>query len=213
MRNPSNSTSIQPGSVRTGRYRGTQFFKSVNAFSELPPDTGWEVALAGRSNAGKSSALNVLTGQRGLARTSKTPGRTQLLNFFLVESDRYLVDLPGYGFAQVPDSLRRHWQQLLERYLCERSALRGLLLVMDIRHPLTNLDQRLLIASVKRRLSTHILLTKADKLSRGKGLLALNEVQTLLNTRFAGVSVQLFSALNGDGVTAAQHQLDQWLGY
>lgn len=213
MRNPSNSTSIQTAPSVVNRYRSTQFLKSVDAFSELPPDTGWEVALAGRSNAGKSSALNVLTGQQGLARTSKTPGRTQLLNFFLVESDRYLVDLPGYGFAQVPDSLRRHWQQLLERYLRERTALRGLLLAMDVRHPLTSLDQRLLIALAKRRLPTHILLTKADKLSRGKRLSALKEVQILLNTRFTGVSAQLFSSLSGEGVMEAQRQLDQWLDY
>lgn len=195
------------------RYRSVHFLNSVNAFSQLPPDAGREVAFAGRSNAGKSSALNVLTGQRQLARVSKTPGRTQLLNFFTVEPERYLVDLPGYGYARVPDAIRRHWQALLERYLRERTALRGLLLLMDIRHPLTVMDRQLLETCAYRHLPVHILLTKADKLSRGAAQTALRPVQVTLGTDYPQASAQLFSALNGQGVAEVHARLDEWLGY
>jgi GTP-binding protein len=195
------------------RYRSVHFLNSVNAFSQLPPDAGREVAFAGRSNAGKSSALNVLTGQRQLARVSKTPGRTQLLNFFTVEPERYLVDLPGYGYARVPDAIRRHWQALLERYLRERTALRGLLLLMDIRHPLTVMDRQLLETCAYRHLPVHILLTKADKLSRGAAQTALRPVQATLGTDYPQASAQLFSALNGQGVAEVHARLDEWLGY
>lgn len=195
------------------RYRAVHFLNSVNAFSQLPPDTGREVAFAGRSNAGKSSALNVLTGQRQLARVSKTPGRTQLLNFFVVEPERYLVDLPGYGYARVPDAIRRHWQALLERYLRERAALRGLLLLMDIRHPLTTMDRQLLEMCVHRRLPVHILLTKADKLSRGAAQTALRHVRASVKTDYPQTSAQLFSASNGQGVAEVHDRLDEWLEY
>ncbi|HRD65558.1 MAG TPA: ribosome biogenesis GTP-binding protein YihA/YsxC [Candidatus Competibacter sp.] len=212
MRNPSNPISIER-STTTDRYRVARFSTSVNAFSQLPPDTGREVAFAGRSNAGKSSALNLLTGQRSLARTSKTPGRTQLLNFFVVEPDRYLVDLPGYGYAQVPDAIRRHWQALMERYLRERAALCGLLLLTDVRHPPTGLDRQLLGYCTARGLPVHVLLTKADKLSRGKATAALRQLQGMLRVDFPGASAQLFSALTGDGAHQAHAQLDNWLGY
>ncbi len=195
------------------RYRAVHFLNSVNAFSQLPPDTGREVAFAGRSNAGKSSALNVLTGQRQLARVSKTPGRTQLLNFFVVEPERYLVDLPGYGYARVPDAIRRHWQALLERYLRERAALRGLLLLMDIRRPLTTMDRQLLEMCVHRRLPVHILLTKADKLSRGAAQTALRHVRASVKTDYPQTSAQLFSASNGQGVAEVHDRLDEWLEY
>src|SRR5690606_3359239 len=122
----------------------THFLKSVNQLSQLPPDLGLEVAFAGRSNAGKSSAINCITGIHRLARTSKTPGRTQLINYFTVAEHRYLVDLPGYGFARVPERIKQHWHQLLNRYLEERKSLQGLFLMMDIRHPLTPLDKQLL---------------------------------------------------------------------
>lgn len=213
MRNPSRRILIPATGAAASRYRTVRFFNSVNTLPQLPPDTGREVAFAGRSNAGKSSALNVLTGQRGLARVGKTPGRTQLLNFFAVEPDRYLVDLPGYGYAQVPDAIRRHWQALLERYLRERAALRGLLLLMDIRHPLTALDRQLLDCCAARGLPAHILLTKADKLSRGKALTALQQLRRTLRADFPPVSVQLFSALTGHGVDEAHARLDLWLGY
>lgn len=213
MRNPSKPISIHQTTAAANRYRTARFLISVNTFQQLPPDTGREVAFSGRSNAGKSSALNLLTGQRGLARTSKTPGRTQMLNYFLVEPERYLVDLPGYGFAQVPDAIRRHWQALLERYLRERATLRGLLLLMDIRHPLTGLDRQLLECCAARRLPTHVLLTKADKLGRGKAMVALRQLQAALRADFPESDAQLFSALTGDGVAEAHVKLDVWLGY
>lgn len=213
MRNPSKPSSIHQTTTAANRYRAARFLISVNTFQQLPPDTGREVAFSGRSNAGKSSALNLLTGQRGLARTSKTPGRTQMLNYFLVEPERYLVDLPGYGFAQVPDAIRRHWQALLERYLRERATLRGLLLLMDIRHPLTGLDRQLLECCAARRLPTHVLLTKADKLGRGKATVALRQLQAALRAEFPESDAQLFSALTGDGVAEAHARLDAWLGY
>ena len=213
MKNPNELTPIPAASITASRYRAAHFLNSVNSLAQLPPDTGREVAFAGRSNAGKSSALNVLTGQRQLARVSKTPGRTQLLNFFQVEPERYLVDLPGYGYAQVPDAIRRHWRLLLERYLRERLALRGLMLLMDIRHPLTPLDRQLLDGCAHRLLPVHILLTKADKLSRGAAQTALQQVQRMLKTDYAGASVQLFSALTGLGIDEAHARLDQWLGY
>ena len=213
MKNPSQAMPISETIAAASRYRSVHFLNSVNAFSQLPPDAGREVAFAGRSNAGKSSALNVLTGQRQLARVSKTPGRTQLLNFFTVEPERYLVDLPGYGYARVPDAIRRHWQALLERYLRERTALRGLLLLMDIRHPLTVMDRQLLETCAYRHLPVHILLTKADKLSRGAAQTALRHVQATLGTDYPQASAQLFSALNRQGVTEVHARLDEWLGY
>jgi len=201
---------VAPAAIR---YRAAHFLNSVNSLAQLPPDTGREVAFAGRSNAGKSSALNVLTGQRQLARVSKTPGRTQLLNFFQVEPERYLVDLPGYGYAQVPDAIRRHWRLLLERYLRERLALRGLMLLMDIRHPLTPLDRQLLDGCAHRQLPAHILLTKADKLGRGAAQTALQQVQKALNRDYPLTSAQLFSAPTALGVDEAHARLDEWLGY
>lgn len=195
MKNPIQFTPIPAVRTAATRYQAVKFLNSVNELVQLPPDIGREVAVAGRSNAGKSSALNLLTNQRQLARVSKTPGRTQLINFFLVEPERYLVDLPGYGYAQVPDAIRRHWQKLLEQYLRERVALRGLLLLMDIRHPLTALDRQMLDGCAYRQLPTHILLTKADKLSRGAALTALQQVQQPLKTDYPQASAQLFLSL------------------
>jgi GTP-binding protein len=213
MKNPNNPASIPTVTTAAIRYRTVSFLISVNALTQLPPDTGREVAFAGRSNAGKSSALNVLTGQRQLARVSKTPGRTQLLNFFQVEPERYLVDLPGYGYAQVPDAIRRHWRLLLEHYLRERLALRGLMLLMDIRHPLTPLDRQLLDGCAHRQLPAHILLTKADKLGRGAAQTALQQVQKALKRDYPLTSAQLFSAPTALGVDEAHARLDEWLGY
>jgi len=213
MRNPNDSVPILSQDTGISRYHHTRFLNSINQFQQLPPDDGWEVAFAGRSNAGKSSALNVLTQQHQLARVSKTPGRTQLLNFFIVEPGRYLVDLPGYGYAKVPDAIRRHWQLLLERYLRERTALRGLLLLMDIRHPLTALDGQLLDGCAFRGLPAHVLLTKADKLSRGAALAALTALRRTLGANYPQTSIQLFSALTRQGVAEAHARLDAWLGY
>lgn len=213
MKNPDKSTPFQSMTAAATRYRAANFLSSVNMLEQLPPDTGQEVAFAGRSNAGKSSALNLLTGQHQLARVSKTPGRTQMINFFQVEAERYLVDLPGYGYARVPEAIRRHWGALLERYLRERMALRGLLLLMDIRHPLTELDQRLLDCCVARALPAHLLLTKADKLSRGAAKSVLQQVQKTLYSDYPQATAQLFSAQNGQGIDEAHQRLDEWLGY
>jgi GTP-binding protein len=213
MRNPIKLVPFPAVSPSAVRYRAVRFVDSVDAFPRLPPDTGREVAFAGRSNAGKSSALNVLTGQRRLARVSKTPGRTQLLNFFEVEPERFLVDLPGYGYAQVPEAVRRRWQALLERYLRERAALRGLLLLMDIRHPLTDLDRRLLDGCAARGLPAHVLLTKADKLGRGASRGALEQLRRALRADYPQTSAQLFSSLTGQGLDEAHARLDEWLGY
>lgn len=213
MKNPNKPDPIPAVTAAAIRYRAVHFLNSVNALAQLPPDTGREVAFAGRSNAGKSSALNVLTGQRQLARVSKTPGRTQLLNFFLVEPERYLVDLPGYGYAQVPDAIRRHWRILLEQYLGERLALRGLILLMDIRHPLTPLDRQLLDRCAYRQLPTHVLLTKADKLGRGAAQTALQQLQRALQTDYPHTRAQLFSASTRLGMDEAHARLDEWLGY
>lgn len=210
MKDPSEFTTIR-SSAPNIRYREARFLTSANALAQLPPDTGWEVAFAGRSNAGKSSALNAIAGQRGLARVSKTPGRTQLLNVFLVGPERYLVDLPGYGYAEAPERLRQHWRQLLGNYLDRRAALRGLMLFMDSRHPLTALDLRLLDQCAQRPLPVHALLTKVDKLSRSAAAATLHQVQQRLSTHPAPHSVQLFSASTGLGVAEAQAQLDQWL--
>ena len=192
------------------RYHNTRFLLSVDALPQLPADQGLEVAFAGRSNAGKSSALNLLTGQRALARTSKTPGRTQLLNFFEISAGRYLVDLPGYGYARVPEKVRRHWHALLERYLNQRRSLIGLVLLMDIRHPLTELDRQLLEWSASRHLAVHVLLTKADKLRRGPAAATLQKVQRAVRG-YPQTSVQLFSVLDRSGADALRRQLDQWL--
>jgi len=213
MKSPNNPIPFTPATDIGNRYRSANFIKSINEFCQLLPDVGREAAFAGRSNAGKSSALNLLTGQRQLARVSKTPGRTQMINFFEVEPDRYLVDLPGYGYARVPEAIRRHWGALLERYLRERQALRGLLLLMDIRHPLTELDQRMLECCVARELPAHILLTKADKLSRGAAQSVLQQVRKILRADCPQTTIQLFSATARQGVEEAHAQLDQWLGY
>ena len=193
------------------RYHLTRFVTSAYELEQLPPDEGYEVAFAGRSNSGKSSALNALTNQKSLARTSKTPGRTQLINFFQVEPSCYLVDLPGYGYAKVSDSVRLHWQKTLESYLGTRRALRGLLLSMDVRHPLTDLDRQMLEWCEHRELFSHILLTKADKLKRGPAMAILQQVRRTLRDQYPHASVQLFSALRHTGVDEAHAKLDEWL--
>jgi GTP-binding protein len=193
-------------------YPNVQFLTSANAVAQLPADTGVEVAIAGRSNAGKSSAINAIAQRKGLARTSKNPGATRLLNFFELETGRRLVDLPGYGFAAVSGSMREHWGLLLEAYFAKRQALRGTVVVMDVRHPLTTHDEGMLDLAMGRKLPVHILLTKADKLSRGAGMKVLAGVRRDLVKR-AGVvvTVQLFSAHAGDGVAAARGAIERLL--
>lgn len=190
-------------------YRRARFLTSAHTFKQVPPDQGWEVAFAGRSNAGKSSAINALVEQTRLARTSKTPGRTQLLNFFELDEQRRLVDLPGYGYAKVPLQIQQHWQFTLETYLQNRESLQGLIIMMDVRHPLMPFDLQLLKWCEMSNLSVHILLTKADKLSRGNGLTVLHKVKNSLKQN--NVSIQLFSSLNKTGLETAYLKLNEWL--
>jgi GTP-binding protein len=192
-------------------FRHVTFLTSANAIAQLPDDSGAEVAFAGRSNAGKSSALNVITEQKNLARTSKTPGRTQLINFFEVDETHRLVDLPGYGYAKVPERIQRHWQQVLSDYLAGRQCLRGLVLMMDIRHPLKEFDLQMLDWCDHQQMPTHILLTKADKLKRGAAGNALQKVRKAIKAEFPLASVQLFSAHNRQGVDEARGKLSEWL--
>lgn len=192
-------------------YRQTHFLQSAGHIGQAPADEGFEVAFAGRSNAGKSSALNALCDQKALARTSKTPGRTQLLNFFALDAQRRLVDLPGYGYAQVAESVRRDWQNSMGEFLSQRRCLCGIVLVMDIRHPLKPFDQQMLDWIGHRGLRSHILLTKADKL-KPKGALAVQQqLQTDLQGHSAQPSVQLFSALKKWGIDETHQLLDDWL--
>ncbi|AQU84310.1 MAG: YihA family ribosome biogenesis GTP-binding protein [Halomonas sp.] len=194
-------------------YPTARFIISAPTLALCPDDTGAEVAFAGRSNAGKSSAINALTQQTALARTSKTPGRTQLINFFSVMNDesRRLVDLPGYGYAKVPESVKLEWQKHLAEYLRNRFSLRGLVLLMDVRHPLTEFDQMMLNYADQRAMPVHILLTKSDKLKKGPASAALQKVRSRLKEWEDLVSVQLFSSLKRDGVDTLSQKLDQWL--
>jgi len=192
-------------------YRKARFLTSAARLDQLPPDAGSEVAFAGRSNAGKSSALNTITDNRGLARTSKTPGRTQLINFFEVDEQRRLVDLPGYGYAKVPEAMKQAWGALMSAYLKERQSLRGLILLMDCRHPLKPFDRQMLQWCREVQMPVHVLLTKADKLKRGAGLDALRQVRRVLQAEFPQASAQLFSALNRQGLDEAMAVLDRWL--
>jgi GTP-binding protein len=189
--------------------RGMTYLKSVHELRHLPPDAGLEVAIAGRSNAGKSSAINAIADQTGLARTSKTPGRTQQLVYFHVAPERHVVDLPGYGYAKVPPDLRDHWQRLIDQFFRTRQALRGLVVVMDVRHPLREFDQQMLAYGASRGLACHCLLTKADKLPRGQQSKALLETRRALGD---AASVQLFSSTSLLGVDEARAVLCRWLG-
>lgn len=202
----------QDPSPRHFRFSGIEFLKSAPTLAQCPPDKGIEVAFVGRSNAGKSSALNAITGKHALARTSKTPGRTQLMNFFEIDSDRRLVDLPGYGFAKVPTRVQKEIENFLSAYLNDRQCLQGLVLLMDIRHPLMPSDQRLIDFVQEQKLPVHILLTKCDKLKRGASQ------DTLLKTRralsgYENITVQTFSALHPFGIQEAHLKLDEWFRF
>ena len=192
-------------------FRDAAFLQSASAIENAPPDSGWEVAFAGRSNSGKSSAINTLTGQTKLARTSRTPGRTQLINFFSLTDSQRLVDLPGYGFAKVPLAVKKKWNQQLERYLQHRQSLRGLVMLMDVRHPLTEPDQQMLGWAISATMPVHILLTKADKLKRGPAQNTLLSVQGQLREHEELVRVQLFSSLKRQGVDVLGKQINRWL--
>ncbi len=199
------------GAVNAPNYQRTSFLTSAGKFSQCPEDSGWEVAFAGRSNSGKSSAINSLTGNRKLARTSKTPGRTQLINFFQLTEQQRLVDLPGYGFAKVPQAVKQEWTRQLERYLQERQSLRGLVLLMDVRHPMQPFDKQMLGWALAATMPVHILLTKADKLKKGPAKSTLLKLRSQLASHADLVSMQLFSALKNTGHGELTEVLNKWL--
>ena len=191
-------------------FRQAVFFRSVYDLKELPGDDAAEIAFAGRSNAGKSSAINALANHKRLAFTSKTPGRTQTINFFSLGPRCYLVDLPGYGYAAVPAKEKRHWGELISAYLQTRNSLRGLVLIMDARHPFTDLDRQLLGWLRPLHKPSHVLLTKADKLGKQEAVATLRAAEAEAS-RYPLCSVQLFSSTAGIGISSAQKTLVQWL--
>lgn len=176
----------------------------------LPTDNGIEIAFVGRSNAGKSSALNTLTNQKNLARTSKTPGCTHLINLFEVGPGIRLVDLPGYGYAEVPEDLKHKWQRMLSEYLQKRSSLKGLVVLMDIRHPMKDLDQQVVLWAVDVNIPVLVLLTKADKLAVGVRKMQLNQLRKAALVFMGGVQVEAFSSLRRQGVDKLKQKLDAW---
>jgi GTP-binding protein len=186
------------------QFPAVEFLTSSWQPHQFPPDQGVEVAFAGRSNAGKSSALNAITGRKDLARTSKTPGRTQLINFFALNERQRVADLPGYGYAKVPEKMRKHWRELMERYVETRASLGGILIVMDSRHPLTEFDCQMLEWTGAQNVPTHLLLTKADKLSRGESASTLKKVRAAVGD---AATAQLFSAVTKVGVDEARKEV------
>ena len=191
-------------------FRKTRFITSAPDLSRLPPDQGVEIAFAGRSNAGKSSAINAICDHSGLTKTSRTPGRTQLINLFEIEPGYYLVDLPGYGYAQVPEATRRRWQQSMAVYLQRRSALRALVVTMDIRHPLREHDRQLLTWAAAANLPALLLLTKADKLSASARRSTMDRLDTELNAFGGSFILQAFSATRHLGVAESRELLSSW---
>ena len=191
--------------------RNIEFVTTVAETRALPPAQGAEVAFAGRSNAGKSSAINALAQRNRMAFVSKTPGRTQHINFFSVGPDRYLVDLPGYGYAAVPAAARAHWHDLVGGYLQTRSCLRGVILIMDVRHPLTELDHKLLKWLGPAGVPVHVLLSKSDKLGRQKANATLRAVDAALTRDYVNCSAQLFSSTRKVGIADAAKQIQRWL--
>jgi GTP-binding protein len=197
--------------MQTNPFRAARYLTSAHRLDQLPADAGAEIAFAGRSNAGKSSALNTICDQQGLARTSKTPGRTQQIVVFPIDDSHRLIDLPGYGYAKVPDQLRAHWRDVLDKYLRTRESLRGIVLVMDARHPLREFDRMMLEFSAATGRTALCLLTKSDKLSRGEGARTLLAVKKELGAIAPDASAQLFSSLDRTGVDAARATLAGWL--
>ena len=191
-------------------YRQAHFLISAGKAKQFPQN-GSEVAFAGRSNAGKSSAINTLCDNKGLARTSKTPGRTRLVNFFELDEQRRIVDLPGYGFAKVPVAMKNEWQKLMTQYLSEQPALKGLVVIMDIRHPLNDTDWQMLQWCDHFNLPAHVLLTKADKIKRGAQQNSKLKTQKLLKEANINASVQTFSALKKTGLDELVTKLNSWL--
>lgn len=193
------------------QFQNAVFYTSVNDVRDLPQHSGIEVAFAGRSNAGKSSVINTLTNRNRLAFVSKTPGRTQHINFFKLDAEQFLVDLPGYGYAKVPHSIREHWEKLLSDYLRTRESLKGLVLIMDIRHPLKSLDIQMLDWFAPTGKAVHILLTKADKLSKQRANNTLKDVNSYIRNTYPHCSAQLFSSLTATGVEDASIVINGWL--
>jgi GTP-binding protein len=194
-----------------GLFSQAAYYTTVNHLRDLPQHGGREVAFVGRSNAGKSSAINTLANHTRLAFTSKTPGRTQHLNYFSLGDGNFLVDLPGYGYAKVPPEVQRHWENLLSEYLQTRGELAGLVIIMDARHPLTELDEFMLGWFAPTGKPVHILLTKSDKLSRQQATLTLNRVKSHLADSFPQCSAQLFSSLKKVGMEEAEAVISGWL--
>lgn len=194
-------------------YQKAYFLLSAADVKQLPLDEGIEIAIVGRSNAGKSSVLNKLTRNKQLARVSKTPGRTQLINVFVIDENRRLIDLPGYGYAKVPLATKKKWQKTVDTYIRIRDSLKGLILVMDVRHPFKTGDVQLLNYSASRSLPVHILLNKCDKLSKNQLAETVREVRGFLTEYGNSVTLQCFSALKGAGLKELQQFLDEWYGY
>ncbi|MDG2176584.1 MAG: ribosome biogenesis GTP-binding protein YihA/YsxC [Gammaproteobacteria bacterium] len=192
-------------------FSNTGFLQSASRLAECPKDNCDEVAFVGRSNAGKSSAINALTDQPKLARTSKTPGRTQLLNFFQVAEGKFLVDLPGFGYAKVPENIKKQWQKHMEAYLNQRESLRGLVLLMDCRHPLKDFDRMIIDWCSQAEMPVHILLTKCDKLKSGARKKVLLETGRELAGFGELITIQLFSALKNTGAGELKGRLQSWL--
>jgi GTP-binding protein len=200
--------------IQTIKFQSAEFTTSAPSLKQCPEDTGCEVAFAGRSNAGKSSAINALTKNKNLARTSKTPGRTQLINFFQLSAGKRLVDLPGYGYAKVPKAMKVEWDRHLAEYLRLRKSLGGLILLMDIRHPLQDYDKQMLNWAAEAGLPVHILLTKADKLKRGPAQSTLLNVDKFLremDPQSTLFTTQTFSSLKKQGLAELEEQLSHWL--
>ena len=196
------------------KFQSAEFTTSAPSLKQCPEDSGCEVAFAGRSNAGKSSAINTLTRNKSLARTSKTPGRTQMINYFTLAEGKRLVDLPGYGYAKVPIAMKAQWDRHLAEYLQQRKSLGGLILLMDIRHPLQDYDRQMLNWAAQAGLPVHILLTKSDKLKRGPAQSTLLKVNSFLREMDPGVTlltVQTFSSLKKQGLPELETQLNRWL--
>jgi GTP-binding protein len=207
----SNSADKKPAKTVDNRfYRQAHFLISAGKAKQFPQE-GIEVAFSGRSNAGKSSAINTLCDNKGLARTSKTPGRTRLVNFFQLDERRRLVDLPGYGFAKVPVAMKNEWEKLMTQYLSDQQALKGLVVIMDIRHPLNDYDWQMLEWCHHYQLPAHVLLTKADKIKRGAQQNSKLKTQKQLKDAGIDASVQIFSALKKTGLDELVEKLDSWL--
>jgi GTP-binding protein len=205
MSNPPEKTAVD-----NRFYRKAHFLISAGNATQFPAN-GLEVAFAGRSNAGKSSAINTLCDNKGLARTSKTPGRTRLVNFFEIDEEHRLVDLPGYGFAKVPLAMKNEWQKLMTDYLSDQKALNGLVVIMDVRHPLNDTDWQMLQWCDHFNLPAHVLLTKADKIKRGAQQNSKLKTQKLLKEADINASVQTFSALKKTGLDELVTKLNSWL--